>query len=131
MLESDEGLFGAELDDEQRLKLGRIQAFMAAAEGYGDHVMHALGHRIWGFSPEAFDDPDSLQPPTDPAARQAMVQAVQQTYPYIAMIALDAVGGDLSAVGAGCDEQFEFEFSLDLLLDAFERLQEAGWRSAR
>ena len=47
------------------------------------------------------------------------------------MIALDAVGGDLSAVGAGCDEQFEFEFSLDLLLDAFERLQEAGWRSAR
>ena len=95
------------------------------------HVMHALGHRIWGFSPEAFDDPDSLQPPTDPAARQAMVQAVQQTYPYIAMIALDAAGEDLSALGAGCDEQFEFEFSLDLLLDAFERLQEAGWRSAR
>jgi hypothetical protein len=93
--------------------------------------MHALGHRIWGFSPEAFDDPDSLQPPTDPAAREAMVQAVQQTYPYIAMIALDAAGEDLSALGAGCDEQFEFEFSLDLLLDAFERLQEAGWRSAR
>ena len=43
LLESDEGLFGAELDDEQRLKLGRIQAFMAAAEGYGDHVMRALG----------------------------------------------------------------------------------------
>ncbi len=95
------------------------------------HVMHALGHRIWGFSPEAFDDPDSLQPPPDLAAREAMVQAVQQTYPYIAMIALDAVGGDLSKVGAACDEQFEFEFTLDLLLDAFERLQEAGWRSAR
>ncbi len=31
------------LDDEQRLKLGRIQAFMASAEGYGDHVMHELG----------------------------------------------------------------------------------------
>ena len=40
------------------------------------HVMHALGHRIWGFSPEAFDDPDSLQPPADPAARQAMAEAV-------------------------------------------------------
>jgi coenzyme F420 biosynthesis associated uncharacterized protein len=38
-----EGLFGAVLDDEQRLKLGRIQAFMSAAEGYGDHVAHALG----------------------------------------------------------------------------------------
>jgi putative hydrolase len=46
VLESDEGLFGAELDDEQRLKLGRIQAFMSAAEGYGDHVMHALGAEL-------------------------------------------------------------------------------------
>lgn len=43
MFASDEGLFGTVLDDEQRLKLGRIQAFMAAAEGYGDHVMHAIG----------------------------------------------------------------------------------------
>lgn len=46
MLASEEGLFGAVLDDEQRLKLGRIQAFMAAAEGYGDHVMHAIGARL-------------------------------------------------------------------------------------
>ncbi len=46
MFESDEGLYGTVLDDEQRLKLGRIQAFMAAAEGYGDHVMHALGRRM-------------------------------------------------------------------------------------
>jgi coenzyme F420 biosynthesis associated uncharacterized protein len=46
MLGSDEGMFGAVLDDEQRLKLGRIQAFMSAAEGYGDHVMHALGARL-------------------------------------------------------------------------------------
>jgi putative hydrolase len=46
MLGADEGMFGAVLDDEQRLKLGRIQAFMSAAEGYGDHVMHALGARL-------------------------------------------------------------------------------------
>jgi putative hydrolase len=43
MFSSDEGIFGAVLDDEQRLKLNRIQAFMSAAEGYGDHVMHSLG----------------------------------------------------------------------------------------
>jgi len=43
IMESEEGLFGTVLDDEQRLKLGRIQAFMAAAEGYGDHVMHGVG----------------------------------------------------------------------------------------
>ena len=48
---SEEALFGAELDDEQRLKLGRIQAFMAAAEGYGDHVMRALGAELLGSYP--------------------------------------------------------------------------------
>lgn len=28
-----------------------------------------------------------------------------------------------SVVGGGCDDQFEFEFALDLLLDGFERLR--------
>jgi len=46
MLEDDKELFAPELDDEQRLKLGRIQAFMSAAEGYGDHVMHGLGSEL-------------------------------------------------------------------------------------
>ena len=40
-----------------------------------------------------------------------------------------ATRGDLSAVGPGCDEQFEFEFALDLLLDSFERLRDQGWTS--
>ena len=48
---SDEGLFGAQLDDEQRLKLGRIQAFMAAAEGFGDHVMRELGAELLASYP--------------------------------------------------------------------------------
>jgi putative hydrolase len=51
LADSDEGIFWADLDDEQRLKLGRIQAFMAAAEGYGDHVMQALGAELLGTYP--------------------------------------------------------------------------------
>ncbi len=51
ILEGDEGLFGTVLDAEQRIKLGRIQAFMAAAEGYGDHVMHAVGRRLLATYP--------------------------------------------------------------------------------
>jgi putative hydrolase len=51
MLGSGEGLFGAVLDDEQRLKLNRIQAFMSAAEGYGDHVMHTLGGQLLSSYP--------------------------------------------------------------------------------
>ena len=93
------------------------------------HAMHALGHRIWGFSPEAFADPDALRVPSDPVEQAAMLGMVQQAYPHIAMIALDASGGDILAIGRGCDEQFEFEFTLDLLLDAFGRLHEAGWIS--
>jgi putative hydrolase len=46
MLEGDETLFGTVLDDEQRIKLGRIQAFMASAEGYADHVMHGVGKTL-------------------------------------------------------------------------------------
>ncbi|MGZ5299875.1 MAG: zinc-dependent metalloprotease, partial [Actinomycetota bacterium] len=46
LMGSEEGLFGTVLDAEQRIKLGRIQAFMAAAEGYGDHVMRALGREL-------------------------------------------------------------------------------------
>ena len=46
MLQGEEGLFGVVLDQEQRLKLGRIQAFMASAEGYGDHVTHAIGREL-------------------------------------------------------------------------------------
>jgi len=29
--------------------------------------------------------------------------------------------------GRGCNEQFEFEFALDILLDGFTRLHERGW----
>jgi coenzyme F420 biosynthesis associated uncharacterized protein len=39
-------LFGQSATGEQRLRIARVQAFMAAAEGYGDHVMEAVGRRM-------------------------------------------------------------------------------------
>jgi AcrR family transcriptional regulator len=95
------------------------------------HVMHALGNRIWGFSPELFDEPaDAGAPPPSPEAQEAMAAEFAQRYPHILEIATAATGGDLSGVGQGCDEQFEFEFALDLLLDGAERLHRRGWGSA-
>ena len=88
------------------------------------HAMHALGHRIWGFSPEAFDDPDAAALPTDAAEVAALMARMAATFPHVLTIAM-AAGTD-GAPGA-CDEQSEFEFTLDLLLDAFEGLHEAGW----
>jgi putative hydrolase len=40
-----EMLFG-DLNDEQRLLLRRVQAFMSATEGHADHVMSVLGRRM-------------------------------------------------------------------------------------
>jgi AcrR family transcriptional regulator len=94
------------------------------------HVMHALGNRIWGFSPELFDEPaDDGTPPPTSEAQQAMAAEFAQRYPHILEIAVATTSGDLSGVGQGCDEQFEFEFALDLLLDGAERLHRGGWSS--
>ena len=88
------------------------------------HAMHALGHRIWGFSPEAFDEPGA-GPPSDPAEREAMLAAVGARYPHIAAIA----AASLADEAGGCDEGVEFAFGLDLLLDAVAALHARGWRS--
>lgn len=93
------------------------------------YAMHALGYRIWGFSPEAFEDPNAFPIPDDPSEQEAMLRQVSEVYPHIVAIALDASGGDISATGRSCDEQYEFEFALDLLLNAFEQLHQTGWTS--
>ena len=88
------------------------------------HAMHALGSRIWGFSPEAFSAPgdaDSGPPPPE------VMQELARAFPHVVAIAVDA---ETRNPRGACDEQSEFEFTLDLLLDAFDRLREAGWSSA-
>jgi AcrR family transcriptional regulator len=87
------------------------------------HVMHALGSRMWGFTQEVF--PSSPDPAPDPA----MMRAMAARYPHIVEIATYRAHDSGSVVGTGCDDQFEFEFALDLMLDGFQRLHEAGWTS--
>jgi hypothetical protein len=94
------------------------------------HLMHALGNRIWGFSPELFEEPrDENAPPLTPEQLTALAAEFAQRYPHILEVAMAATRGDLSGVGAGCDEEFEFEFALDLLLDGAERLHARGGSS--
>ncbi|MFC4019222.1 TetR/AcrR family transcriptional regulator C-terminal domain-containing protein [Micromonospora sp. GCM10011542] len=91
------------------------------------HVMHALGSRMWGLTQEVFPTPP---PPADPDERAAMFRQVATQYPHIVEIATAASHDETSAVGRGCDDQFEFEFALDVLLDGFERLHQRNWSSA-
>ncbi|WP_075201249.1 TetR/AcrR family transcriptional regulator [Leucobacter japonicus] len=78
------------------------------------YAMHALGTRIWGFSREAFDDPDA--PTTDDADQPAVLAYMRERYPFVVQIALDAA----QRSPAGCDSAHEFGFALDLVLDAAE-----------
>lgn len=99
------------------------------------HAMHAIGGRMWGFTQELFDDsaaPKAEAPvEVPPEARAAMLQQMAERYPNIVAVATSMNHDDGSVVGHGCDDQFEFEFALDLLLDGFERLHEQGWTSKR
>jgi AcrR family transcriptional regulator len=84
------------------------------------HVMHAMGSRLFGFTQELFNDTGDL----DREAEAEMWEAMAGTFPHIYEIFTTISHDDASVVGAGCDDQFEFEFALDLMLDGIERLKE-------
>ena len=80
------------------------------------HGLHILGSRALGFTQDLFDDSGDLDPET--AARLA--DALGATHPYVVEMALAVTHS--GALGA-CDDDAEFEFALDLILDGLARLQ--------
>jgi AcrR family transcriptional regulator len=85
------------------------------------HVMHAMGSRLLGFTQELFND----NADAGPGVGAEMHQAMADRYPSMYELYLTVTHDDASIVGPGCDDQFEFEFALDLLLDGMERLRDA------
>jgi AcrR family transcriptional regulator len=85
------------------------------------HAMHAMGSRMMGFSQELFNDQSDGEEPMPPE----MIEAMAATFPSIYELYMAVSHDDASTVGPGCDDQFEFEFSLDLMLDGIERLRES------
>ncbi|MGH2788499.1 MAG: TetR/AcrR family transcriptional regulator C-terminal domain-containing protein [Actinomycetota bacterium] len=87
------------------------------------HALHVLGSRLLGFAQELYDDSgDDL----DPEAERVMLQQIATEYPNIAEMARAITHDEDTIVGKGCDDQFEFEFALDLILDGLERLRDGG-----
>ncbi|MFE7874003.1 TetR/AcrR family transcriptional regulator [Micromonospora humida] len=117
--------------------LGYLDSMIGALRAGGlsadltHHVMHALGSRILGFSQELFDASRQAgrTGPTAPTPPAPLPPEVAARFPHVAEIATAAAHDTGSVVGAGCDDQFEFEFALDLLLDGIERLRAQGWTS--
>lgn len=118
------------------------QLFLAAGftPDLTHHVMHLLGNRIWGFSPELFTRPEGTAhvaeatssgrraPSSGPRPRRRTTPEPDPAdYPGILAIAADAQARLPGAVG--CDEDYEFAFALDVLLDGVSRLHRARWTS--
>jgi len=87
------------------------------------HALHAMGSRLLGFSQELFDD----TPDVDPEMEAEMWRAMSDRYPNIGELVGIVMHDDASVVGGrGCDDQFEFEFALDLMLEGLERLRDSA-----
>ncbi|MFG1900100.1 TetR/AcrR family transcriptional regulator [Micromonospora carbonacea] len=102
--------------------LRHIERVLAVMRGGGcsvslsHHALHLLGSRILGFSQDLFDDSPNTAPTGEAAAAQAAAWA--ETMPHIAELA--AAVAHSGALG-GCDDEDEFAFALDLLIEGLDR----------
>ena len=83
------------------------------------HLMHAMGSRLMGFSQELFNDQTDPNTPIQPE----MLEQMGEAYPSIFRLYMAVYHDEETVVGLGCDDQVEFEFALDLLLDGLETLR--------
>ncbi|WP_238010995.1 TetR/AcrR family transcriptional regulator C-terminal domain-containing protein [Dactylosporangium sp. AC04546] len=83
------------------------------------HAMHALGSRAMGFVQELFT------PGPGPVTPEALdgIRAMAGTLPHLAGMLLEVAHDDPDSTVGWCDDQSEFEFGLDLLLDGLDRLR--------
>ena len=83
------------------------------------HALHVLGSRVLGFSQDLFDDSAEM----DPETAAAFAARLAESHPHVAEMALAAThDGGLGP----CDDDVEFRFALDLILDGLERLRPSG-----
>ncbi|HKY64902.1 MAG TPA: TetR/AcrR family transcriptional regulator C-terminal domain-containing protein [Acidimicrobiales bacterium] len=87
------------------------------------HALHALGSRMLGFSQELFDDGAALAEGPDVLALRA--RGMAGDFPTLSEMMLQISHDESTVVGSGCDDQFEFTFALDLVLDGLERRRDA------
>jgi AcrR family transcriptional regulator len=80
------------------------------------HALHVFGSRVFGFTQDPFNDTTDVRP--DPERAAAIAQGLAAVYPNVGKLAMAAShDGGLG----GCDDDFEFAFGLDLILDGLER----------
>jgi AcrR family transcriptional regulator len=84
------------------------------------HALHALGSRAMGFTQELFDPGDA--PGGEDAA--AMFEQLADKLPHLAGMLMEVAHDDPDTTLGWCDDQTEFEFGLDVILDGLDRMRE-------
>ena len=80
------------------------------------HALHILGSRMLGFTQDLFDDSGDV----DPETAASIAAQLTATLPYVAEMAVAVT--HQGALGP-CDDDLEFEFALDFILDGLARLR--------
>jgi len=86
------------------------------------HALHALGSRGLGFTQELFD-------PADDAGDEdamAMLEQMADQLPNLVGMMMEISHDDPDSTLGWCDDQTEFEFGLDLILDGLDRAHESA-----
>jgi len=81
------------------------------------HALHALGSRALGFSQELFQPEDA----SAEDASEEMFAAMAEQLPYLSGMMMEIVHEGPDSTLGWCDDQTEFEFGLDLMLDGLDR----------
>ena len=93
--------------------------------GFSDDLvhraLHVLGSRALGFHQELF----TAGAPDDPEAAVDELRALGEQWPNIGRVAA-AIAHDPAGRLGGCDDEEEFRFGLDVLLDGLEARRGAG-----
>ena len=84
------------------------------------HALHVLDSRIFGFNQDLFDDSGRKEPSPDVA--EMFGPAMAATYPRVTELAMSV---SHEGVLGRCDDDIEFAFGLDLILDGLERVRAA------
>ncbi|HEX2405494.1 MAG TPA: TetR/AcrR family transcriptional regulator C-terminal domain-containing protein [Acidimicrobiia bacterium] len=84
------------------------------------HAMHALGSRGLGFTQELFEPENAEEGEED--LTEAMAEMADR-YPHLTGMMIEVAHDDPDSTLGWCDDQFEFEFGLDLILEGLDRLR--------
>ena len=99
-----------------------IESVLAILRGGGfsldlaHHTLHVLDSRIFGFNQDLFDDSGRAEPSPDVA--EMFGPAMAARFPRVTELAMSV---SHEGVLGRCDDDVEFAFGLDLILDGLER----------